>query len=74
MGRITQQHIHLLDNKVKCTACKRQLFEGVIELGAINIVCPKCGNENLIVSLQPEKKSLSDDSPISRLRNIFYRN
>ena len=73
MARITQQHIQLLNHKVCCTACKKKLFEGIIELGAICITCPNCGNEQLIISLQPGQKKLKPDAPVERLREIFYR-
>lgn len=73
MATITQQHIHLLENKVRCTGCKKTLFEGVIELGAVCITCPKCGNELTIVSLHPERKTVAPGSLIDRLRQIFYR-
>lgn len=73
MARITQQHIHVLENKVKCTSCKKLLFEGVIDQGAILITCPSCGNEQMVMSLLPVTQEKRDDSLLQRLRQIFYR-
>jgi predicted RNA-binding Zn-ribbon protein involved in translation (DUF1610 family) len=73
MARITQQHIQLLENKVKCTSCKKVLFEGVIDQGAIFIECPKCGNSQMVMSLLPATQEKKDDSLLQRLRQIFYR-
>lgn len=72
MARVTQQHIHILDNKVKCTSCKTVLFEGVIDQGAILINCPKCKNAQTVISLLPVGKEVQQDSLLARLRKIFY--
>jgi hypothetical protein len=38
-----------LDNKVKCSACKKIIAEGIIEAGAVNIQCGSCGFDNTII-------------------------
>lgn len=46
MQSITPEIIAKLDSKVRCCACRRILFEGVLERAAINIQCPSCGIDN----------------------------
>ncbi len=48
MPKVTAELIKKLDNKVRCLGCKRIIFEGVIERGAVNIQCSSCGVDNTI--------------------------
>jgi hypothetical protein len=51
MSKISAEIIEKLDNKIHCISCKRIIFEGIIERGAINHKCNSCGCDNVIIAL-----------------------
>jgi len=62
MQGITPEIIKKLDNKVRCCACKRILFEGVLERAAINVQCPSCGIDNaFFITGKPKDRFTRND-------------